>query len=135
MESWLSLTDGRDIYLGGPSSQTFETPWGPNLSEVDQMVEVSLYATVTSGDDRRAARWLMETTGYPEVIKLRGLGCWLVMNMPEEGLIESITSLGEMMEYYSERPSIAQPKLTGHAVKGRATTPIMRPALTIPESE
>ena len=135
MQFWMDSINGEETLSGGPLSPLLERPWDLIQSEPDKELQASLYATVTSSGDRSPALWLLQTVGDYDEIKMRALGCTLLMGMPKDGLLEAVTALVDMRAYYLEILTPEGPGLVGPPVVGKVTAAVPRPDLVLSDDE
>lgn len=72
-----------------------------------------------------------------ETVVLRHLGCWLVMQMDDEGLKEALLSLGEIMRFHHDNmllPSVGQEVIpTTTVTVGGGVENLVRADMFLPE--
>ena len=106
-------------------------PLGYNeLFGFTQPLRATFQATVSSPGERRSL--LVE--GNDDIALKRVIGCLMIVMMPKEGLKEALTSLKDMLEFYTEVPTLSLPsKPSTHQVTGTVASATRRPDLVVAE--
>jgi hypothetical protein len=134
LQVWMDLTGKPDIFLDGPSPESFTMLCNHSPSnEIGWSFppSVTFESKIVIYDEEEAS---VSGTHMGENALKRYISCMILMYLPEKGVDEAFDWLADAWQFYTHPVSAASlPALAGPAVKATGKATILRPALDLTE--